>query len=84
VGWSPVVQGDVRHHLFKTNRARVMPLLHLLQHFDQEIIEEITSFTRTISALPLLQRVRFSRCSTSLRAYYGAYLAPTAVTDTDA
>jgi hypothetical protein len=82
-----VVQGYVETiHLFKTNRARVMPLLHrFLQHFDQEIIEEIYEFyAARFQPLPLPSTSAIQQMLNEFAVSYpvARKLPPTAVTDT--
>jgi hypothetical protein len=82
-----VVQGYVETiHLFKTNRAVVMPLLHrFLQHFDQEIMTDIYAFyAPRFQELPLPSAVGIQQMLSEFAATYpAAYtLSPTAVTDT--
>jgi ABC-type nitrate/sulfonate/bicarbonate transport system substrate-binding protein len=82
-----VVQGYVEAiHLFKTNRALVMPLLHrFLQHFDQEIIEAIYEYyAGRFQSLPLPSTVAIQQMLNEFAATYPVAhtLPPTAVTDT--
>jgi ABC-type nitrate/sulfonate/bicarbonate transport system substrate-binding protein len=82
-----VVQGYVEAiHLFKTNRALVMPLLHrFLQHFDQEIIEEIYEFyAPRFQPLPRPSTDAIQQMLNEFAATYPVAhsLQPTAVTDT--
>lgn len=82
-----VVQGYVEAiHLFKTNRALVMPLLHrFLPHFDQEIIEDIYEYyAARFQSLPLLSTGAIQQMLNEVAATYPVAhtLPPTAVTDT--
>jgi ABC-type nitrate/sulfonate/bicarbonate transport system substrate-binding protein len=82
-----VVQGYVETiHLFKTNRALVMPLLHrFLQQFDQEIIEEIYEYyAGRFQPLPLPSTSAIQQMLNEFAATYPVAhtLPPTAVTDT--
>jgi ABC-type nitrate/sulfonate/bicarbonate transport system substrate-binding protein len=82
-----VVQGYVETiHLFKTNRALVMPLLHrFLQYFDQEIIEDIYEFyAARFQPLPLPSTCVIQQMLDEFAATYpvARTLPPTAVTDT--
>jgi hypothetical protein len=82
-----VVQGYVETiHLFKTNRALVMTLLHrFLQHFDQEIIEDIYEFyAARFQSLPLPSTGAIQQMFNEFAATYPVAhtLPPTAVTDT--
>jgi ABC-type nitrate/sulfonate/bicarbonate transport system substrate-binding protein len=82
-----VVQGYVETiHLFKTNRALVMPLLHrFLQYFDQEIIEDIYEFyAARFQPLPLPSTCAIQQMLDEFAATYpvARTLPPTAVTDT--
>ena len=82
-----VVQGYVEAiHLFKTNRALVMPLLHrFLQHFDREIIEDIYEYyAARFQSLPLPSTVAIQQMLDEFAATYPVAhtLPPTAVTDT--
>ena len=82
-----VVQGYVEAiHLFKTNRALVMPLLHrFLQHFDQGIIEDIYEYyAARFQSLPLLSTDAIQQMLDEFAATYPVAhtLPPTAATDT--
>jgi ABC-type nitrate/sulfonate/bicarbonate transport system substrate-binding protein len=82
-----VVQGYVEAiHLFKTNRALVMPLLHrFLQHFDQDIIEDIYEYyAPRFQPLPLPSTGAIQQMLNEFAATYPVAhtLPPTAVTDT--
>jgi ABC-type nitrate/sulfonate/bicarbonate transport system substrate-binding protein len=82
-----VVQGYVETiHLFKTNRALVIPLLQrFLQQFDQEIIEEIYEYyAARFQSLPLPSTVAIQQMLNEFAATYPVAhtLPPTAVTDT--
>jgi hypothetical protein len=82
-----VVQGYVETiHLFKTNRALVVPLLHrFLQHFDQETVEDIYAFyAPRFQQLPLPSAVVIQQILSEFAATYpvARTLSPTAVTDT--
>jgi ABC-type nitrate/sulfonate/bicarbonate transport system substrate-binding protein len=82
-----VVRGYVETiHLFKTNRALVVPLLHrFLQHFDQETIENIYEFyAPQFQQLPLPSAVVIQDLLNEFAATYPVAhtLPPTAVTDT--
>jgi ABC-type nitrate/sulfonate/bicarbonate transport system substrate-binding protein len=82
-----VVQGYVEAiHLFETNRAFVMPLLHrFLQQFDQQIIEDIYEYyTARFQSLPLPSTVAIQQMLNEFAARYpvAQTLSPTAVTDT--
>jgi hypothetical protein len=82
-----VVQGYVETiHLFKTNRAVVLPLLHrFLQHFDQESMADIYAlYAPHFQKLPLPSAVGIQQMLNEFAATYpGARtLPPTAVTDT--
>jgi ABC-type nitrate/sulfonate/bicarbonate transport system substrate-binding protein len=82
-----VVQGYVEAiHLFKTNRALVIPLLHrFLQQFDQGITEEIYEFyVPRFQPLPMPSAVGLQQMLNAFAATYPVAhtLPPTAVTDT--
>jgi ABC-type nitrate/sulfonate/bicarbonate transport system substrate-binding protein len=82
-----VVQGYVETiHLFKTNRALVVPFLHrFLQQFDQEIIADIYEFyALRFQPLPLPSAVGIQQMLNEFAATYPVAhaLPPTAVTDT--
>jgi hypothetical protein len=82
-----VVQGYVETiHLFKTNRALVVPLLHrFLQHFDQATVEDMYAFyAPRFQELPLPSPVVIQQVLHEFAATYPAAqtLPPTAVTDT--
>jgi ABC-type nitrate/sulfonate/bicarbonate transport system substrate-binding protein len=82
-----VVQGYVEAiHLFKTNRALVIPLLQrFLQQFDQDIIEDIYDYyAARFQPLPLPSAVAIQQMLNEFAATYplAHALPPTAVTDT--
>jgi hypothetical protein len=82
-----VVQGYVETiHLFKTNRALVLPLLHrFLQHFEQEIVADIYEFyAPRFQQQPLPSAVGIQQMLNEFAATYpmAHTLPPTAVIDT--
>jgi ABC-type nitrate/sulfonate/bicarbonate transport system substrate-binding protein len=82
-----VVQGYVEAiHLFKTNRAIVIPLLHrFLQQFDQQIIHDIYEYyAARFQSLPLPSTVAIQQMLNEFAATcpVAHTLPPTAVTDT--
>jgi ABC-type nitrate/sulfonate/bicarbonate transport system substrate-binding protein len=82
-----VVQGYVETiHLFKTNRALVVALLHrFLQHFDEATVEDMYAFyAPRFQQLPLPSAVVIQQVLHEFAATYPAAqtLPPTAVTDT--
>jgi hypothetical protein len=73
-------------HLFKTNRALILPSLHqFLQHFDQETVADIYEFyAPRFQQLPLPSAVVIQHVLNEFAATYpvAQTLPPTAVTDT--